>query len=120
VCLGDRAQVEEEQRDLDHGQAGQDERGELGERVVQPAQRPGEVQRQHVAAQVAGDELRCLGRDKDDHDDDSQLEYVRVIRNRPPAALGDRYRVRHGRQAHDDEGYDRHDLGLGTAAEAER
>ena len=55
----------EQQRDLDQDQAGHGQREVLGQRVVAAPQRPGEVQRQDVAAQVPGDQLGRLGRDED-------------------------------------------------------
>lgn len=52
VHIGDRAAVEQQQRDLHHHQAGAGEREVLGERVVDRLDGAREVQREHPAAEV--------------------------------------------------------------------
>ena len=75
----DVAHVEDDQRDLQHQQARGGERGVLCQRVVQAAHRPRHVQRQHVAAQVPGHQLRRLGRHEDQHDQGPQPVGVGVV-----------------------------------------
>ena len=62
----------EEQHELRHELQDHErghEAGEAGERVVAPAQGPGEVQRQDAVALVAPEQLRRLGRAEQDERD---------------------------------------------------
>ena len=94
----------------------------LANGIVQAAQRPRHVQRQHVAAQVPGHQLRRLGRHEDQHDQGPQRVGVGVVVDYRglTGVVRQRDRVDDRGQAHQREHEDRHDLGLDAAADPER
>ena len=108
-------------------QQGDDQPADLGERVVDPGERPREVERQHAVALVAAEELGCLRRAEQHHQGDrsgrgrSSYRTGEAPRARaPPPAPGEQRRDadrEDGRQDREPGERERRDLGPTAAAD---